>query len=801
MASLDAHFIPDLSKCKANERTVFQGKNYRISVLSERLVRLEYSPDGHFSDALTTLVKNRSFSIPEFKVEQDQNYLVIKTKYFMLQYIKEKVFIGPKFAPDNNLKVSLLNTDKVWYYGHPEARNFKGGAVSLDDYQDKINLDKGLYSTDGFVSLDDSANLEIDSDGTLKKPNPNKVDLYLFMYKKDFGLCLKDYFTLTGYPELIPRYALGIWWNRERIYNYNDTLELVKTFSRNKIPLSVILLSEFWHIKDANDYNLYKTGFTFNKNLFPNPIELVKSMHNMGVHVGLNIDPYEGIRKEEESYARMAQELNISDGANIPFNALDKNFMISYINNLINPMLNLGIDIFWLDYKKDLLSLNALNYYYNKDFEGIKSVRPLVLTRSPLVAPHNAGILYSGETIVSWNTLKFLPFYNSLAANKGISWWSHDVGGYKGGIEDSELYLRYIEFSTFSPIFRFSAKRGAYYKREPWLWDAQTLTVAREYCFLRQRLIPYLYTEACNYSKLGRPIIMPIYYSYPEIYDEPIYRNEYFFGKELFVAPITAPKDPTMNRAVTRVFLPKGSWYDFRTGKKYIGNKRYVSFYKDEEYPVFARAGGIIPLSILDNINDTSAPQSMEINIFPGESNVYKLYEDDGITKNYQNGLYIITALSFKYAPNNYTFTIEPIEGKTQIIPKFRNYKLRFRNTRKASSVVIYVNGEIANLEHISYEEDNDFVVDIKNVDTTKQLSVIIRGNDIEINAVRILNEEINSIISDLKITTKLKEEIASIIFSDLDVKKKRIKIKKLKDLDKIFIKMFIKLLEYMAEI
>ena len=112
------------------------------------------------------------------------------------------------------------------------------------------------------------------------------------------------------------------------------------------------------------------------------------------------------------------------------------------------------------------------------------------------MAPHTAGILYSGETYVSWDTLKFLPFYNSMASNKGIAWWSHDVGGYKGGVEDSELYLRYVQFSCFNPIFRLSAERGVYYKREPWAWDVKTYTIAREYAILRQRLIPYIYTEA-----------------------------------------------------------------------------------------------------------------------------------------------------------------------------------------------------------------------------------------------------------------------------------------------------------------
>lgn len=802
MASFDAHFAPDLSKSVANERAVFQGPNYRITVLTERLVRLEYSVDGHFSDDLTTLVQNRRFSVPQFKVEQDQTYLVITTSYFMLQYLKNKPFLGPKFAPDSNLKVVLLNTDKMWFYGQAEARNFKGGAISLDDYKGRVKLDKGLYSTDGFVMLDDSGNFEIDANGFLVKPDVNKVDLYLFMYKRDFGMCLRDYFTLTGYPPLIPRYALGVWWNREKIYNFDNTKSLVKAFNRYQIPLSVLLLSEFWHIKDANDYNLYRTGFSFNRELFPNPEEFVKYMHDRGVRVGVNIDPSEGVRKEEDRYLNIAQELNIADGVTIPYNVFDKNFMALYVKHLIDPLLDLGVDVYWLDYKKDLEAIQTLQYYYNKDFDRMKDTRPLVLTRSPLVAPHRAGILYSGETIVGWDTLKFLPFYNSMAANKGVSWWSHDVGGYKDGIEDSELYLRYVQLSAFSPIFRFSAKRGVYYKREPWMWDVKTFTIAREYCWLRQRLIPYLYTAAYEYHKTGMPLIQPIYYTYPEIYDEPTYRNEYYFGKELFIAPITKPKDITMNRSIERVFLPKGIWYDFKTGKKFVGNKRYVVFYKEEEYPIFARAGAVIPLANLEkNINDTNPPKSMEINVFPGQSNEFKLYEDDGITKLHEDGYYIVTSIDYNYLQNNYTLIIHPVEGKTEIIPRLRDYKIRFRNTRTADSVEIYLNGNLANLEYECYEDENDFVVDIKGVDTTKQLTVNCKGKDIEINAVRIVNEDVNSIISDLKITTKLKEEIANIFFSDLDIKVKRIRIKKLHGLDRRFVRMFIKLLEYLAEI
>ncbi len=796
---MDEHFKVDYTHSKAKDNAIFKGDKYRITLLTERLVRLEYSEDGVFYDGLTERVINRDFSVPQFTIREDSKFLELSTSYFKLSYVKNKPFASSIVAPDANLKVNLLNTDKLWYFNHPEARNFKGTGISLDDLS-KPELKKGLYSTDGFVTIDDSDSLLLNEEGELVVPSNKRIDVYLFMYRRDFGLCLKDYFTLTGFPSLIPRYALGIWWNKNEIYSFEDTKKLLMQFSRNKIPLSVLLLGNNWHEKT----DLRKTGFTFNKQLFPSPQDFVKFMHERGVRVGLLLDPSEGISKKEENYLTVKNNLGLDKDGTIPFDVFDKRIVREYFNSIIKPLNDLGIDFYWLDYfnKDDLNTLKALNYYHFNDYKSNPKMRGMILSRNGLVASHRLPIHYSGKTTVSWDTLKMLPSFNATASNIGLSWWSHDVGGYKDGIEDAELYIRYVEFATFSPIFRFSAKHGHFYKREPWRWDIKTLNIVRDYCLLRHRLIPYLYAEAYKYHQTGLPLVQPIYYQNPEIYDEPKYQNEYYFGKELFVAPITVKKDLVMNRAVEKIFLPKGMWYDFKTGKKFPGDKRYVTFFKDEDYPVFAKAGSIVPLADLEeNINVTNSPKSLEIHVFPGKSNTFKLYEDDGYSSLFEKGYYILTSIDYNYLQNNYTLIIRPLEGKTGIIPATRDYKIRFRNTREADEVVAYINKNIAITEN--YVDENDFIVEIKDVPTTSQLTINCKGKDIEIDAVRIINEEIDSIISDLRIETRLKERIAHIFFSDLDIKKKRIRIKKLKNegLDSLFIRMFLKLLEYMKEI
>ena len=359
--------------------------------------------------------------------------------------------------------------------------------------------------------------------------------------------------------------------------------------------------------------------------------------------------------------------------------------------------------------------------------------------------------------------------------------------------------MRYVQLGTYSPILRLSSQAGKYYKREPWMWDAKTFSIVHDYLNLRHRLIPYLYSEAKKYSSLGSPLVQPLYYKYPETYDEPLYKNEYYFGTELFVSPIVTPKDSIMNRVVHRVFLPNGIWYDFKTGKKFPGGNRYVTFYKDEDYPVYARTGAIIPMAVLDpkNLNDTSSPKTLEIQIFPGRSNTYKLYEDDGHTSKYRDGFSCTTEINYYYKANDFSVSLEPKEGVTSILPPKRNYIIRFRNTKYTEGVQVFANE--FNIEFRSYVDDNDFVIEFDEVPTDARVFVYCRGKDIEIDAARAINDDLESIITDLSITTELKEELDKIIFSDLPIKSKRIGVRKLrrKGLSSLHVRMFMKLFEY----
>ena len=802
MAELQSHFKMDYKSILPNTDNVIKGNKYRITVLSDLLVRLEYSENGLFEDRPTELVMNRNFDKVKFEKKEDAKFISITTSYFTLTYQKEMPFTGSKVTPDQYLRIDLNNTDKYWYFGHPEVRNFKGSAYSLDGADGKARYGKGLYSTDGFVSLDDSKTLIFNEDGSLGKRNDKRIDTYVFMYRRDFGACLRDYFKLTGHPPLIPRYALGVWWNRNTTYDTKDIEKLVYKFNKNRIPLSIIMLGDKWHRQNPK----MKSGLSFDETLFKKPKRMADFLHNKDIRLAVKVNPMEGIHPKEDYYIPFKNASGLDGDGVLPFNVFNKNVLSAYFDYLIHPLMNYGVDFFWIDYENanDLTNLRALTHYHFDDFKQITNRRGITLARNALIAAHRYPIHYTGETIVSWKNLELMPQFNSTASNIGLSWISNDIGGFTDGIEDGELFSRFIQFGCFSPILRLSADEGRYYKREPWKWDITTQSVASQYMRLRHSLIPYLYSEAYRYSRTGLPLVQPLYYRYPEIYDEPLYRTEYYFGTSLFVAPITTKRDRLMERTIQKIFLPEGTWYDFTTGKRYTGGRRYTTFYKQEDYPVFAKSGTIIPLAILDekNINDTTPPKNMEIQVFPGQSNTYELYEDDGISSLHEQGFYIVTNIDYTYQQNNFTIIIRPVAGKSGIIPPHRAYRIRFRNTREPDEVKVHVGNEkVKGFD--TYVDDNDFIVELPALSTLKQITINCKGKDIEIDALRLVNDDIESILNDLPIQTKIKNVIGQTLLSDTDIKQKRIEVRKLKKLgvNQKYINLFLKLLEYLAEV
>lgn len=773
--SISNYYIEDQNKLISHKNSYIAGSKFRFTVLSPRLVRLEYSPDGIFEDRATSLVVNRAFPEVQYGLTEKSNMIEINTGIFTLTYVKNSPFKSG--ALNSNIKAIINGTDKEWQVNSSEIKNMGAINYSIDSIKDKIILDKGLYSLDGICVLDDSGSLVLDENDTFIERKKDIKDLYLFLYNDDFEGCLTDYFTLTGYPALIPRYALGAWWYKNDNYTEKDIINLINKFNQNNIPISIFLLGDHWHNGSALTPSI--------------DLKYVSSyLNNQNIKLGVTINPKLQIKKGTNEYNYISN-LN-SDSIN--FIPLSNDKINIYLNIFINNLEALGVSIFCIDYNNPSDRLNLwkiTHYHHGKNI--IKNTRGLTLTRNSGIAMHRYPVIFSGKTLVNWTTLNLLPRYNLQGYNMGLSFIAHPIGGYQGGIEEDELYLRYLEFSCFSPIFLLASEGGVYYKREPWKWNSIIRNTIIYYMHLRYKLIPYLYSESYNYHKTGHGLVKPFYYDYPKIIDEPLYKNQYFFCRHFFIAPITETKNSIIKRSIKKIFVPNGIWFDYLNGKKYTGGKYYTNFYREEDYPVFVKAGSIIPSSV--NLKD-KIPNILEVNIYPLDNGEYHFYEDDGESNNYQKGLYMITNFNYQYEQDNYTFTIRKKEGKNLL--SIRTYLLRFKNTKNITGINI----SDRMVHYSTYYDKDDLVVRLDNVMVGREITVNIKGNDIIVGSDIKINEEIKNILFDLEIKTILKEELDKILFSDLEIRKKRIKIRKLnkKGLDKKYINVFINLLEYIEK-
>jgi alpha-glucosidase (family GH31 glycosyl hydrolase) len=774
---------------------IIKSNCFRITILTERLVRLEYSGNGIFNNYETSVVKNRKFRVPDYTKQEDDNILKIDTRYFTLTYYKNTSFNS------RTIKAKCKGNSEEWYYSQKEVKNFNSCAMSLDNMTKMPELEKGLFSPTGIATIDDSDALCFDENRNIVSVDKGKdyVDLYLFIYDKDFALCLKDYFTLTGFPAMIPRYALGNWWSKECDYKDYEVLDKIERFKMHGIPISVFLLDDGWSKRD-NKYPNIKTGFSFNEEYYSNPTDFINKVHDSGLKFGLKINPQYGFYPFENNFEYVSKYLPVNNEGYVNFSPSDLKCVDVLFKVLTHPLETLGVDFFWNDYNTtDKKRMYLMNYYMKLDSLR-NNKRNLTLSRNSTFGAHLFNVLYSGRNVIDWNTLKMLPFYTLNSANIGACFWSHDIAGSTGGIEDNDFYLRSIQLGVFSPILRFNTVRGLYFKREPWKWDVVTNSIASDCLRLRHKLIPYIYSECYDYHKHGKLLIQPFYYYNLKFYDDENYSNQYYFGSSFMISPIIKPMDPDMNRTIQRFFLPEGVWYDFQDGKRFAGNHKYIGFYSIDNYPIFVKQGSIIPMAGPNSYMSYKNPKDLEIHVFPGISNTYHLYEDDGETYNYQDGRYCITEIDYNYRKSNYTLIIRPIEGDLNALLPTRDYKIVFRNTKKSDHVVVYENDKV--LDNIETEvTETNFIVYIKDINTKSQLVINCYGEDIEIDSVKLIKDDIDSILFDLKIYTNIKDEIASIVFNDnLSLGKKRIAIKKLKrkGLDPRSIKIFLRLLEYM---
>lgn len=620
---------------------VVEGERYRFTVLTSRLIRMEWSESGEFVDQATAVVASRDFDVPEFTVTRDGDALTISTAHVELHYD------GGEFGPEG-LTVDLKGAPDIhystWRYGVelpqmlPFRGNLGGTARTLDEIDGECPLEPGLLATYGFATLDDSTSVVMDADGWVAPRGAGHHDLYLFAHGRDYQGALDDYFLLTGRPALVPRYVLGNWWSRYWRYDHESYVALMDEFAREGLPFSVAVIDMDWHVVDVDpEIGTGWTGYTWNTDLFPDPPAFLDALHERGLAVTLNVHPADGVRRHEEAYPEMARALGVdpASGDAIPFDIASREFVDAYLKQLHHPLEADGVDFWWLDWQSGGYSripgldpLWMLNHVHFRD-SGRNGHRPLTFSRYSGPGSHRYPIGFSGDTIATWASLDFQPKFTATAANIGYHWWSHDIGGHMHGVADWELIARWIQFGVFSPVNRLHSSSSAFASKEPGLLGPEAGPVAASFLRLRHLLVPYLYSAAWASHRDGVALARPVYHAHPSIGAAYEYPNSYLFGPDLLVAPITTPRDEVAMVGRARVWLPEGTWTDIFTGATYRGGRVTTLHRPLETYPVLARAGALVPLSADPLAQVDQNPAALVVKAFPGDGES-TLIEDDG---------------------------------------------------------------------------------------------------------------------------------------------------------------------------
>jgi alpha-glucosidase (family GH31 glycosyl hydrolase) len=701
----------------ANPKAVVTEGHARFTVLTPQLIRMEWAADGKFEDHASFVFLNRRLPVPPFKELHEQagqaKQLTIDTGALQLTY--NDATSDGKFTADN-LSITLKVDGKpvTWHPGTPDIGNLEGTTRTLDGAlggKTREPMDEGLVSRNGWTLVNDSTRPLFDSDNftfaqgeksewpwVTQRPAGDRQDWYFFGYGHDYKQALHDYVTVAGRIPLPPRFAFGAWWSRYWAYSDQELDNLVRGFHENDVPLDVLVIDMDWHLNkqqlqamnetDQSGHDLGWSGYTWNPLLFPDPKAFLDNIHQEGLKTTLNLHPASGVQPWEAEYPAMAKAMGIDPATKkyVPFDITNKKFATNYMDILHHPLEKQGIDFWWLDWQQEANTQTPgvnptwwLNYVHFTDQQR-EGKRPLLFHRWGGLGNHRYQIGFSGDTISVWDSLAFQPWFTATAANVGYAYWSHDIGGHMPGAVDPELYTRWIQFGAFSPILRTHTTKNPDSERRIWAYPEPYLSIMRDTFHLRYALEPYIYTEARRTYDTGVAFLRPLYYDWPEQDAAYTTKNEYVFGSDMLVAPVTTPVNPDTQLAKESIWIPEGQWFERATGKTLSGPRMIDRIFSIDQIPVYIRGGAIVPMQPPMRYTGEKPVDPLIVNVYPlqdGQSTSYKLYEDSSDSEAYKRGICAWTPLSAHQAGDTLTVDVDPVEGSYPGMLTSRGYEIR----------------------------------------------------------------------------------------------------------------------------
>jgi alpha-glucosidase (family GH31 glycosyl hydrolase) len=374
----------------------------------------------------------------------------------------------------------------------------------------------------------------------------------------------------------------------------------------------------------------------------------------------------------------------------------------------------MGVAFWWLDWQQDYVYptvrgtttkhlpwLNEVYYNYSQQ----NNRRGTGFSRWAGWGDHRHPIQFSGDSDGNWNLLKFEIDLTTTSGNAGCFFWAHDLGGFSGG-KDPELYTRWTQFGLLNSSLRIHSVYDKDLDRRPWLWGAEAEAAMHRIYHLRSQLMPYIYSSVreCNTDML--PLNRALYIEHPLADQSYKHPGEFYFGDLLLAAPVTEAGTGTDKVVTSKVWLPEGdSWYHFFQGTRYEGNQEIEVQSPLDEFPLFVKGGYLLPMQPYTPRMASTPLTELILRCYPGEAgsdHTYSLYEDDGLTLDYQQGGFATTALRYQRTAQTTILRIGAAQGSYQGQVLKRSYRIELYGIEGKTSAK--VNGKKV---PISYETES----------------------------------------------------------------------------------------------